>query len=185
MVHGTIVAEERKNKGGLGRVWSGRVQVGSGRAVERCSLPGPSPHFFFAPPWLSRRLLGSSFDRLNASSRLCCHSINCHKNAVMQHITECYIYFLRVGNRTTYYERGIGKKYMKPSVVYVTTLIVIMVVFRKKPIQNPGKITWYWWKETLPKEVFEMLPDRVESALQPLPHVCDHNSDKFWYHSIG
>ena len=32
MVHGTIVAVERKNKGGLSRVWSGRVQVGSGRA---------------------------------------------------------------------------------------------------------------------------------------------------------
>ena len=32
MVHGTIVAVKRKNKGGLGRVWSGRVQVGSGRA---------------------------------------------------------------------------------------------------------------------------------------------------------
>ena len=32
MVHGAIVAVERKNKEGLGRVWSGRVQVGSGRA---------------------------------------------------------------------------------------------------------------------------------------------------------
>ena len=32
MVHGAIVAMERKNKGGLGRVGSGRVQVGSGRA---------------------------------------------------------------------------------------------------------------------------------------------------------
>ena len=32
MVHGAILAMERKNKGGLGRVGLGRVQVGSGRA---------------------------------------------------------------------------------------------------------------------------------------------------------
>ena len=41
MVHGAILAVERKNKGGLGRVGSGRVvsrsvQVEPG---ERCSLP--------------------------------------------------------------------------------------------------------------------------------------------------
>ena len=31
MAHGATVTAERKNKGGLGRVGSGRVQVGSGR----------------------------------------------------------------------------------------------------------------------------------------------------------
>ena len=55
MVHGTIVAVERKKEGGLGRVGSGRVgsgRVGSGRvgSGERCSLPDWTLASLFSTP---------------------------------------------------------------------------------------------------------------------------------------
>ena len=72
---------------GLGRVGSGRVgsgrvgsgRVGSGRFVWTPFLFDPSLTFFFAPPWLSRRLLCILFCYLNASDRLCYQSISCRK----------------------------------------------------------------------------------------------------------
>ena len=87
MVHGAIVAVERKNK----EAWLGSGRVGSGRVVsrsvqvepgERCSLPDWTlASLFFRSAVTIAPLIGLFVLPVNASSRRCCHSINYHKKS--------------------------------------------------------------------------------------------------------
>ena len=122
MVHGTIVTVERKKRGRLGVV-SGRV--GGTLFFTRLDL---SLTFFHTAVTIAP-FIGHFV--LPASNRLCCHSISYQKKVLMQNTTDFYRYFLRVSNVNSYQKRAIETKSMQSSVVYMTTLNIIMVVFQK------------------------------------------------------
>ena len=84
MVHGAIVAVERKNKGGLGRVGSGRVvsrsvQVEPG---ERCSLPDWTlASLFFRSAVTIAPLNGLFVLPAEGFEQAMLSHINCHKKS--------------------------------------------------------------------------------------------------------
>ena len=132
MVHGTILAVERKKEGGLGRVGSGRVgsgrvgsgRVGSGRVVSdrvvsdrvgsgqvgsgRVGSGRVNVVLYPTGPWphffSHRRDYRAVYWALRfASFEQAMLSLDkLSKNALMQNTTDFYRYFLRVSNGNSY-----------------------------------------------------------------------------------
>ena len=84
MVHCTIAAIKWKNEGEWDWVGSGWVASGERRSL----LDSTQASLFFRSaativPWLSCRLLCTSFYNMNSSNRLCFHSISCQKKKMI------------------------------------------------------------------------------------------------------